>query len=514
MAAPDIDNPDVINVAVLEDVIGLPVSAYDNTALGWEEHRDKHVYQWWKPELWYVLSLLGDPSSVQLNQIVQRELRRNERVIAPALELGLFSDAAGNAVGDLQYARSNLAGFVRNWIQGVMGTELPKIVVQGGEAVNMYSIDKFKGVPTHDADCRILIPGMSYLTSITKNEVRMKWFHSYRFLAMTAIAGHVNDMLERPEVVTAFRTYIREKRVQLAEGNLRNETPVAFKAAFGTTRESLYSQLLRTNPNPQFHYALNQPYTERLVFSLNIRFSYTNPGQPKTLGELPLMDLKPPTPDTQLGHSPEIHSYFASGFARSHPSLPSVSPPGGVPCLLNTLTIQRRLSGSPTADVSVYVVPLGYILWDTLRMLLVQYQFNYTRIDASKQTSLRGKKYMKYKQKLWILLASLLDSTISEVAETKAGHSPIPSRLVGGEEPSESRDDTKALAFADEFAAGRPPPEPYASADELSGFLHYLSLQNPDYSDYRLPMPIKKTTASGNGSSGPGGDDQATVGRD
>jgi hypothetical protein len=457
----------------ISQVIGQPVDPYDTTYKGNpNERRDMYLYQWLKPELMYILDGL-DTMSDTLVRTIHYAFLKDPALLASAAALRLAP-----AGGTLES--------VRDWCKVILkpdapDAQRPHVIIQGGEAVNLYSLDKFAGVPTHDTDARILIPGMTYLTHIAPTDTEaLLWFHQYRFLVGLALTTWIDVIGTKSR--TEVTKFITDNRLI---DNVRGRQ-VQIYAVFGEGGRGDILPKIKAN-----QYTLDDK-TLDYVFQLKILWDFTDSAgtvQERGTGSVAVLDLKAPSNDFRhVGHSAGLHSVFSSEFVRtSFPDITELYPtPGMVPYIRYPIQVTPKPIGSPT-DIRIKLVPLGYILWDTIRMLLVNYQFGLER----------GPKYMKYKQKLWILLASLTDPELSKTAEEIAAQT---QGQRGGERDAPQTepaiDTKKALALAAEFASGRAPPAPGADPTEVAGYLHALSLMNPDFSDYRLPMHIPATGSS------------------
>jgi hypothetical protein len=303
-----------------------------------------------------------------------------------------------------------------------------QIVVQGGEAVNRYT--GRGAVPTHDCDVRVITPGFSYTKQINDREISRENL-----------------------VLHAQFKFVLFSLLQSVLGQT-----VAVRNGWLPGMPTVYEVVMQ-NPSLVVQY-----------FAEHLWLIVPNGGS------MSVMDIFAPRNAGQLGNSPKIAEYFDSAL---HEQIPVFEAIASIPI--------RRTTYLPANQVDI--VSFGYLIWDTLRMML-----------ASPLIAQAGQpaKPLKYRQKFIGLLTALLDPRVSSKALALSRANNIdgnPLRFLGGkrmpqeggEEPEIQMDTPAARTFTTEFLQGKAKLSSTPSSDEIVGFMNALSVDNPDFKEYELP---------------------------
>jgi hypothetical protein len=525
---------------ILETILGSPVpqfippNAYERQYI--------QVYQFFKPCIYYVYSALNNNFEEQIKKIMRRIIillrNRNPNLLLGAIRVALMppKEPADNnyQIGnDVQWTGANLNAYVDYWyhnifVHGYNEDTALKLVIQGGEAVNRYTNFYDVNVPTHDCDTRILVGNhFNYLTRIgdVPDNIKQK-MHIYRFLTLYGVISEVAHFYD--QLVNHADTPQKVER----RNNYRNQI-AAFLPAAGITfcvsgnNGNTYEQRIEAETYSIDNDALLQEL-ECVVVNVN--------GEDYTI-----VDTFLPYQRITLGHNDNLHSYFATAQAISvsqNGAAPIVEP-GHVPHIPVGLTT-GPLPHYGVRTFNIFIVPLGYILWDTMRMLLV-----------SKRLQVVGdvhQKLEKYRQKFTVLISTLVNTVISSniIGQMYASTSRIQAKnaiLLGGgngnsntntnsqtnsrrntitsqtntERKNKEANNTRAMsepsmqtmpiemlreakALANKFRES----EEYVSFDtiktpvEFAAFMDYLHSIHGGWSDFRLPLlPEEKEKRKG-----------------
>jgi hypothetical protein len=412
--------------------------------------------------------------------------------------------------------------WAETWFQDLFSNELderpnqPSVIVQGGEAVNFYSTYKYENVPTHDTDTRVLIGNhFTYLTSLADVPMAMRRkMHKFRFFLAFILHAALNDFF--------YKTAENPDEADTEKAN-------AYKQAFGIDADATFELNITIGRDSFDELILNQTYDinndEHLATLIALDVMIRKAGVEIDCG---LVDLFVPyktdpadRPYFRVGQSDNIHSYFATDQARELAVPPSVvpNPAGHVPSFDQLVTISDSVPYISGKVIDIRLVPLGFILFETLRMLHVSAVF--------KAKQYANQKLEKYKQKLNVLLATLLSADLSatlfEMCQTKKSRNEDTGRLlVGGRVPETNTsqykieplpiverkqtntsmtpilpttqtEETKSKEQqAREYSRSikkdaEPDPETLSEVEWL-GYMDYLSYLHPDFKVYRLPL--------------------------
>ncbi len=325
------------------------------------------------------------------------------------------------------------------------------LVLMGGEAINLYSMFRHENVPTHDLDTKILAGSyFNNTTSIADVPVAIKQrMHRYRFFVCFTLYYYLNLIFTAPQIAAAtpyldqfpnvgVQPWSRIFGNALAAGLSRvgiYMPGAPFPAGAAPAIRHMHQDLIAL---------LNQPYNPVAapVYNINndiyldtliqiIVYVKLRPDANHT--RFPLVDLYIPrlidcNVNTRcLGHNATIHGFFATEQSRSTTADGANIPiqNGHIPYIIK----EYRIPPYFPDPISVRLVPNGYLIWDTLRMLLV-----------SKALAENGQvnKVLKYKQKLTCLLNALNIPVISDtILQICDGHrsypnAPKPYMLGGG----------------------------------------------------------------------------------
>ena len=221
---------------------------------------------------------------------------------------------------------------------------------------------------------------------------------------------------------------------------------------------------------------------------------------------------------TRNGQSDYIHTYFSTPQSYSttgqvyppHPAPALLGPnlPGGVPSYDIDFTITPHVPIYGGSEIQLRLIPLGFMIFETLRMLFVSKQF---------QDDGLPEKMMKYKQKLNVLLSTLMREDITQSVFELCNNPGIRTTdmlvrdiLSGGhrttkiEQPTAVKGSpvkmTDKQKKAREFSISLLKKEEESTEEELTidpksldevellGYMDYLSYQDSNFSDFRLPL--------------------------
>jgi hypothetical protein len=476
------------------------------------------------------------------------------QLLSGAANVGLIPPWPAGAVPapDRAVAWEILSAYVDSWyamLFDVPAANRLSLVIQGGEAVNMYSTYKTDNVPTHDTDTRFLIGDhFNYLTDIQNVSAGIRRFaHQCRFFTAMALTTMLSMHAALVMYVPAKLAEYRQKlNAWGGVPGVPGGPPNLGNALFHTPAGVPIDQAVKITPVVQGKryleeiasgtYDINDnDYLYKLMYvGLEIYIE----GAPAPVRE-GIVDLFIPRKQLVLGHTDNIHQYFNSEQAKSA-FMPGadrgVTTNGSIPYVMTDLTFGEIVQTATTPEVlapwggrietspypavlppyntsGIRVVPYGYLVYDSLRMLLVAAHDNIRN---------RPGKYEKYKQKLNVLLtvgcrADISRTVLNVAKDTKTRQPEFAKVLTGGameEEPVDVEPPTmtggaaperslteeeiaKAIEISDKFSESKEPVDIASiKGDEYIGYMDYLSYLDPGFSDYRLPRPVAKDDTS------------------
>jgi hypothetical protein len=421
-------------------------------------------------------------------------------------------------------------------------TEALSLIIQGGEAVNMYSTYKADNVPTHDTDSRFLIGNhFNYFTEIKDVPLPVRRrAHQCRFFVSTALTVaflcHAHLVISNPAKLAEYR---RKLNAWAGVPGIAG-APNLGNALFYVPAGLPIVQAVEISPGMRGHdylgrisdgtYSMdNDIYIDRVLF-MGLKIYVEGEAYPVEQG---IVDMFIPRRQRVLGHSDGIHQYFSSEQSKVAflaDGRTGVTANGSTPYIITDLTFGDSIQTAPNPTVlarwggdvrwspfpavlppyntnGIRVTPFGYLIYDSLRMLMVA--------SHSKIRNEVGK-YEKYKQKLNVLLTTVCRAETSReilrVARDAKARQPEFARVLtgGGEEeapvveevpmagggaPEEKQpteeEIAKAIEISDRFSESNTPVDIGDVKDgEYLGYMDYLSYIDPSFSDYRLPRPV------------------------
>ena len=507
-------NIDTLNTQ-LEQLIGAPIDRYDDPA----DVPLQMIYNFFKPSIFTIFDDINRAAQVQHR--MRDHFHRVSHIGIPdheepgpgsffyrAYVCGLFPRFP-QLQSDFDFRRWNastdrlpfsLNQYFPVWYQYLFlqaGRD-PRIIVQGGEAVNQYSFLKYDNVPTHDADVRICLGDhYHYLAPLNQIDNAIhRHLQRLRFFVSFALCLEMQ----------AFWTAIVQ---DVAQGNVAATT--YFQFFFGGNAPTDFACTVQLGNDDLYQIIESDVYDINAIRNVAYLVGITV----TVMGvDAPVVDLfapyKRPFHSHQdvhrLGQSDALHSYFATDQARSvHPDGLNIVDPGRVPFLDQVLHVPNQIPGYGGQDWPLRMVPLGYLLWDTLRMLHVCKE-QLRLIQRSQQQhpgqplpaglpQAHSVKLLKYKQKLNVLLSTLILDDINQGIFTicqgsklrpTAAHPPNPGDyLLGGGKPS-SQNSTVSEEI-DEIPVDLETMLPM----ELVELFDRYSYQYPEFRDFRLPVSTK-----------------------
>jgi hypothetical protein len=426
------------------------------------------------------------------------------------------------------------------------------LVLMGGEAINLYSMFRHENVPTHDLDTKMMAGAyFNNTTTIAAVPAAIKQrMHRYRFFVCFTLYYNLINLFTPAQIATGTpylnqfpnvggQTWSRIFGNPLAAGLSRvgicmpgAPVPAGAAPAIRHMHQDMIALLNQPyNPAAAPVYDINDDrYLETLIqiiVYVKLRPDAANHTR------FPLVDLYIPrlincNNNTRcLGHNADIHGFFATEQSISttengaNPPIPN----GLIPYIIK----EYRIPPFYPDPISVRLVPNGYLIWDTLRMLLVS--------KALADNGVFPNKVLKYKQKLTCLLTALnmlgISDTILQTCDGSRSYpnDPKPYMLGGGignkieeifenfistpivnnDQPVKSSNTMQTLAssepeYSEQFireahAFIRPMIEkgiPFEEVDtstftkpeHWAGYMDWMSYIEGGFSDYRLP-PIE-----------------------
>jgi hypothetical protein len=393
----------------------------------------------------------------------------------------------------------------------------PKVIVQGGEAVNLYTFNKYDNVRTHDTDTRVLIGHhFNYITEMhnVAAEARIR-MHRFRFLLSFGLSVVLDRFINninnngRFDYTSTFLPY------------WTFQIPCTFTPRLGNQR--FIDLIFNNNPmSPHFYDIQNNRFIESLIsLDVNVAQPHANMIQAGVVDIFVPYRRQVVGSVNNLGQSDRIHNYFSTNQAISVVHGPNGGPPpvapGLIPHVTLTLPMTAFIPDFNLMDINIDVVPYGYILFETIRMLLV----------SNEMTNLfpayGNNKFVKYKQKLNVLLTTALrfdmSNAIKNVCIGSTSVTPaIQQYLTGGGTKNQNNQNEKMYKEMNSNSTSMPArPRPVfnekeieearafsrklmestnvdkidiasLTPTELRGYFDYLSYEDPDFKEDRLPL--------------------------
>lgn len=488
--------------ATIESYIGAPVDIYRPAEDADRIHEG--VFGMVRPWIHTIYSAINTRQRPYITAIMSLMYNYEAvRLLPVAANAGLVPPVHYQPGGLLKPANV----WVDEYYELVFGAGAPQdqqlsLVVQGGEAVNFYTTYRDGNVPTHDMDTRILVgEHFNYLRDVADvDDAAQRRMHIYRFFVVYATAININVNLARirqhfinPVAAEALPA------IQYAHTHLPGLTTEDIVAANVTCvigdillDQALIAGYQLTNDNIMQLMCVNVVLRGTYYGVVDLGVPFRRPGQ--------------------AGHSDNIHTYFDSPQAMNTTLQGNRSPldpsnPGCVPHLDFVINAPPGIIGM-SAQVTVRMVPHGYLLWDTIRMLL-----------ASHLAGLP--KTMKYKQKLACIMATLargdMSQPIFDICNNNKTRNLLKTNLMlgGARQPAMNELSTQPAKVSSQMDLSNAPLKTVAlefsrtllagdtslladksqwTEDQWDGYMDYLSFQDPQWSEFRLPRPAEPSS--------------------
>jgi hypothetical protein len=335
---------------------------------------------------------------------------------------------------------SSKEAFIGTWYNNLFNIEKNEslkdkrlsLVVQGGEAVNYYTNFKNENVPTHDLDTRILAGNyFNYGTQISAVPAGVKKImHQYRFFVGFGLLCVIQKVWTSLRQHLSGRDEYRKLRAINFCRHFFDNNDDEIRAFFTTLPNVKLSNCRDINyltdiNNLSYRIAQDKYISDLMAIIIEVKVG----AQVLPCGIIDLFSPRDYGGDhISPGHSKLIHSYFLSdqsksiysGYTKLEADFYSgdIKPQDlAVPNIEVNLDYGRGIPYIPELSVDAYTergvteydynirIPvIGYLLWDTLRMLLVS--------DALRKMN-NDNKFEKYKQKFNCLLTTLLMPVIT-----------------------------------------------------------------------------------------------------
>ena len=466
-------NVDKVN-AEIESLLGFPLSKYDDP----NEKINEASYNLFRPAILSFFTYCNNPFKYRqqlygIMTAIQKELK----------QYGLLDQYISKGLAPPKSDR-----YEEEWFNDLFGdkTYEPKFIIQGGEAVNYFSKYKNENVPTHDIDPRVCIGNFFHnLTDISELKQKAEGrkactqLQKFRFFAAFGIARHIQFFVE------GIKRLDNDNYTRFFLQNWTYYNQPIVEIAFSLNKEDLVN-LVKQKDNK----LLENIFIEG-VMKIMVKLIF--PGEKKLL--IDLIDYAVPFARPRIGHSVSIHSYFSTEQTKFLTKNPGpLLEPGYTPYI----TVPMKFSDYTPVfkDYEITIIPLGYLLFDTFGMLLD------TKIKEEEMG--KSTKFIKYKQKLNVLLGTLIDHDISKAMLNNSYKFPtknqeMKSYLVGGATKStltsNSMNLEKQLEEARYFSklffdmdAPKNLDTSKFTVEQLKGYYDYLSYFDPDYSEDSLPL--------------------------
>ncbi len=527
--------PNPVDVTVengkMERFIGAPIELFnpapDALCIG--------MYNYFKPAILHFFYLCNHPFESVDNtaglKTIMGKIRDNYG--------NIFLDHAATHTKQLIPAKNPGGSYDDDWIDRWFDTLFSQepqhseqklsLIVQGGEALNFYSVYKKENVPTHDCDTRILAGNhFNYTKMINQvdQDVR-KLMHKYRFFVVFGLEAALHTFHTKA-TLTPPNDNENQNHQDYMNTLVQNGTTLSFVFKPILNNRSFEELIIMDQYNID-----DDKYIARLL-ALEIIIVRPNSSVVVKCG---LVDLFCPSkrPDWdddvyRVGQSENIFNYFSTLQANNLATPPAgiLNEKGYVPFTDQPLTISHDIPYLRDKQIKVRLVPHGYMIFETLRMLFTS--------DALDRTA-NDNKYLKYKQKLNVMLGSLMSSEVSGLVfnycltkksknannaryltggsntvnkiEVEADSKPILQNIKEMNEPIEkqetmesipvvnekqrearlySRELEKKKLSEDEEGKQTLPDKTSLTDTQWLGYMDYLSYRLGGLSDYRLPM--------------------------
>lgn len=522
---------------IIEGFLGSPIPLF-NAGVEPEDSKCVPLYNAFKPTILYFFNMCNNPTEEgnkgALKGIMQEIMELFGYVFMIRANLAGLSPAVPQDIDDESWKDVWFTQLFE-----VADDRRMSIVIQGGEAVNFYSMYKYTSVPTHDADTRILAGNhFHYFQDIsTVPEDIKRLMHQYRFFVAFGLSALLNLTLrDFHSIGSQYMTQFIENWPTDGEEELLNHKSLFVPTLNG---KNFYLKILLVGiPNPTIQqgiaaYNIDDDINISRLISVDTKIKFLTP-LPQGNYECSIVDLfvphrvmsTNPMDFGRIGQSDNIHSYFSTDQAMSTVAsgTGAPNPAGRIPSVDFDLPLPDGIThfGGPRT-IKLRMVPHGFILFETLRMLFVS--------DAFLRYGNRNK-LLKYKQKLVVLLSTLMRGDLSNSIyshclgyKAQAPLNPededLRTYLLGGRSAVASRKiepiklpqlvkqppvsmppstpiDTDARAFSRSLAVNDSKGEAVtaegiAKGDETkwAGYFDFLSYTNPDFKDFRLPKSTK-----------------------
>ncbi len=386
----------------IENFIGAPVPEFDIDA----DRECIHTYNYFKPAILDFFAIANDPYNPENFSRLQELLRKFRE--DPRYSISFLQKAASkNLIPDGPFDED----WIQKWIDDIFPNEVIlnqyklSVVIQGGEAVNFYTHYKYENVPTHDADTRILsgnyfnylIPLASMTTP--EQQTAKEYMHKYRFFLAVGLE-------------TALKQFDIEAHAQLSQGSPSETYLAKWIDNYHNKTFNVYStymgQLYKNYINDTTYDNLNDFYLQYLL-AIKVKITNTHLNTTKTCG---IVDLFCPykrsfddVDEVRIGQADNIFKYFATDQASGilNPTSPPV-PEGHVPSVNLPLTLPPEIPRVGDRTISIRLLPHAYTLFEQFRMLFV---------SDCLQRHEYPHKFLKYKQKITVMMSTLLNEDIS-----------------------------------------------------------------------------------------------------
>jgi hypothetical protein len=418
-----------LNATVENDLIasfiGAPVPIYNP-----DDENDRlcvNVYNYFKPAILRFLAFVNEPRNPEhyaglLNTMRFIRSQHTQNFFQRAATLGLIP--AGPDFND---------EWISRWFDDLFPDEpglndyALSVVIQGGEGVNFYTHYKYDNVPTHDTDTRVLVGNhFNYTRPLAVISMAAKqWMHKYRFFLAFGLQAALD----------AFHSEVRPLAL------MGDEPYLSYITTWIDDYENITLRIIPSVCGQTFqHWIYTSTYDMNNDMFISPLLDITVEVETDdNMFECGIIDLFVPyrrpaaeQPRYRVGQSDAIFSLFATPQAASL-RMPTndIVPAGHVPSVDIPLTMPDTIPSFGGITIPVRLLPHGYMLFETLRMLYVSEalgRYNY------------GNKFIKYKQKLTAMLGTLMDADISrfifdQCQGMKAKEPARAERMTGGREP-------------------------------------------------------------------------------
>ncbi len=396
----------------IENFIGAPIPRYNPSDPHIDDEQCVAIYNIYKPVIFDFFQACNNPSTEKNKAKLKLIMFMVKATYYTNANPLFFQRAANESLIPQPINGQYNADWYNKWYNMLFGEDSPEdtrlsIVIQGGEAVNFYTTYKYENVPTHDADTRVLAGNyFNYMTKVEDVDIVAKdQMHRYRFF-----------------IAFGLMAYLKTKTT-LMQMNLNHLANYTSKFIPQWTQPAVVTFKTHWNNGDFYDLILSGTYgglgndfrIERLLgigiqvnvggvnhscWVVDLMCPFKHPGNP---GE-----VQYDTSRARVGQSDSLHTYFSTAQARStsDDGVTAPNPDGQIPSLNFSLPLQPENpmlgdinAAINTNPIEVRMVPLGFILFETLRMLFVSKRFESNHIEN---------KMLKYKQKLNVLLSTLM----------------------------------------------------------------------------------------------------------